>query len=68
MFAKLVGEGYDNPNAGEVLDVNYSKVGEWLVSLRLRSGHVMDHWLMGIRIKDIFVLNSCLFICRSIAD
>ena len=36
MFAKLVGEGYENPNAEEVLDVNYSKVGEWLVSFHIQ--------------------------------
>lgn len=35
MFAKLVGEGYDRPNAENELplDVNYAKVAEWLVSV-----------------------------------
>ena len=33
MFASLVGEGYERPNADaeSTLDVNYAKVGEWLV-------------------------------------
>jgi len=35
MFAKLVGEGYENPHADSdlPLDVNYAKIVEWLVSL-----------------------------------
>lgn len=34
MFAKLVGEGYENPHADSdlPLDVNYAKIAEWLVS------------------------------------
>jgi len=34
MFASLVGEGYERPNADSdlPLDVNYAKVSEWLVS------------------------------------
>lgn len=35
MFASLVGEGYERPNADaeSTLDVNYSKAGEWLVRI-----------------------------------
>ncbi|KAL4551677.1 hypothetical protein Ndes2526B_g05947 [Nannochloris sp. 'desiccata'] len=37
MFAKLVGEGYERPNAENELplDVNYAKVSDWLVDRRL---------------------------------
>ena len=37
MFAKLVGEGYERPDADSELplDVNYAKVGEWLVDRRM---------------------------------
>ncbi len=42
MFAKLVGEGYDRPNADNELplDVNYAKVSEWLVSIASLSDHI----------------------------
>jgi len=43
MFASLVGEGFDRPNADQQLplDVNYAKVGEWLVSHNTQV--IMEH-------------------------
>ena len=44
MFAKLVGEGYERPNAdNEVpLDVNYAKVTEWLVRWFAQCVHIQQ--------------------------
>lgn len=43
MFAKLVGEGYDKPTGDSELpiDINYSKIVEWVVRIAFYSEYVM---------------------------
>ena len=53
MFAKLVGEGFERPNAeGDLpLDVNYAKVGEWLVSREFETIEFITRMLVMLSIR-----------------